>query len=149
MENKYAKIFVSSVFVILFTTGLIKILSLFGNSKLLLLTDPLIGIEYKYLFLLVGILELIVGLVCLLSRKILLQVSLILWLTSYFVIYRVGLYLIGYQKPCKCLGNFVSILNLNDEIVDFAMKLIIGYLIIGSIFIIKSCSINLKNILKL
>ncbi len=146
MQKNLSRTFISSLFVILLITGLLKIISSFGDSILLMINDPIIPIKNRYIFLSVGTLEIIISLVCLLSRNILLQASLILWLSLNFVFYRIGLYMVGYHKPCKCLGNIVNVLNLNDEAADLWMKFIIVYMLLGSILILRNYRAKVKTI---
>jgi hypothetical protein len=53
---------------------------------------------------------------------------------------------VGYHKPCKCLGNIVNVLNLNDEAADLWMKFIIVYMLLGSILILRNYRAKVKTI---
>jgi hypothetical protein len=48
------------------------------------------------------------------------------------VIYRIGLDWVGYHKPCSCLGTLTDSLHIPPQTADGAMKMILGYLIVGS-----------------
>jgi len=81
----------------------------------------------------VGGIELVVALVCLVSRRTLaIKAGLIAWLATSFLIYRLGLVWVVYQKPCSCLGNLTDALHISPQIADTAMKIILAYLLIGS-----------------
>jgi hypothetical protein len=40
--------------------------------------------------------------------------------------------LVGYHKPCSCLGNLTDALHIPPPMADTAMKIILAYLLIGS-----------------
>ena len=83
--------FVRFAAIILIITGGAKIWSALGSAKVLIVSDPLVGMEFRYLLLLVGIIELLVAFICLLSRRDLLRTLLVVWLSTNFLIYRLGL----------------------------------------------------------
>lgn len=117
---------------ILALTGLAKVWSAFGSARLLNTPDPLLGIPFGHLMLAVGVLELLIASVCLFSHAQKLSLALVAWLATNFVIYRLGLWWIGYHKPCSCLGNLTDALHISPQTADTAMKIILAYLLIGS-----------------
>lgn len=118
--------------VILVVAGLAKFASAFGQSKLLAVPDPLTGISFGHLMLAVGVLELVIASICLWSKSLKLKLVLIAWLATNFLIYRIGLWWIGWHKPCSCLGNLTDALHISPQTADTAMKIILAYLLIGS-----------------
>ena len=76
--------------------------------------------------------ELIVALICFFGRRIGLQSGLVAWLATNFLLYRLSLGWIGYEKPCGCLGNLTDALHLSPQTADTAMKIVLAYLLIGS-----------------
>ena len=124
--------FVSSVTAILALTGIIKSWSAFGQSKLLAMADPITGIQFGRLMLTVGILELVIAGVCLFRKSQKLSLALIAWLATNFALYRLGLWWMGWKKPCTCLGNLTDALHIPPQTADTAMKIILAYLLIGS-----------------
>ncbi len=124
--------FVRFAAIILIITGGAKIWSALGSAKVLIVSDPLVGMEFRYLLLLVGIIELLVAFICLLSRRDLLRTLLVVWLSTNFLIYRLGLRMIDWHKPCSCLGNLTDALYIPPSIADLVMKIILAYLLIGS-----------------
>ena len=117
---------------ILAITGIAKIWSALGNAKVLAVADPLFGLQFGYLMLAVGALELAVASVCLVSKSQILAISLVAWLSTSFLAYRVGLWSMDWHRPCKCLGNLTDALHIPPQIADTAMKIILAYLLIGS-----------------
>jgi len=53
-------------------------------------------------------------------------------LATSFLVYRIGLVLVGYYRPCSCMGSLTEELHISPEIADMAMKIILAYLLIGS-----------------
>ena len=110
-----------------------KIISAFSESKILAMPDPVLNIPYKYLFLIVGGLELAVACICLFSQtNIIYKVGLLAWFSTILLTYRIGLYLIAYQRPCACLGNLTDSLHIKPELADRVMVVILAYLLITS-----------------
>ena len=83
-------------------------------------------------FRLVGLVELVIAGICLFGKGIKLRTSLLAWLASTFVAYRLDLGWIGYQKRCPCLGNLTDALHVSPQTADTAMKIILAYLLLGS-----------------
>ena len=95
--NKWATCFVQSTGIVLTTTGLAKAFSATGSARALEVADPIIGIPFRHLLLLVGLLELCIAFFCLFTDKRQFRLLAVVWAgTSY-----VG------QSFCvrfKCLG---------------------------------------------
>jgi len=126
------KIFTRCAGVIFVLTGIAKLLALLSGATIFLANDPIFGIQFRILLAIVGILELIVGAMCLLSRMQ--PLSIIAWLSTMFAFYRLGLYLTGWKGPCGCLGNFNDIFHVSPILVDNIMKTLLGILFVGSYF---------------
>jgi len=77
-----------------------------------------------------------VAAVCFFGKRIALQASLVAWLATTFLIYRIGLTWIGYHKPCPCLGNLTDAIDVSPQVADYVMKAVLAYLLIGSYFIL-------------
>jgi len=123
---------VPSAAAILAATGFAKVWSAFGPNKLLSLQDPITGLEFGHLLLAVGLLELAIAGVCLFGKAQKLSLALIAWLATNFVVYRLGLWWMGWHKPCSCLGNLTDALHLSPTAADNLMKVILAYLLLGS-----------------
>ena len=67
--SPFAKCFLFSAGAILAVTGIAKVWSGLGNSKLLTVSDPITGIKFGHLMLVVGILEIAAALVCFFSKR--------------------------------------------------------------------------------
>jgi len=129
---RFRRYFIVSAGLILALTGAAKVISAFGSAKVLALEDPIIGITFQHLMLMVGGLELLVAYLCVFSPAHRLSVAVVAWLATSFVIYRVGLAWGDYQKPCSCMGSLTDALHISPRMADTAAKIALGYLLLGS-----------------
>jgi hypothetical protein len=130
--SKLNRYFIYTAGVILCITAIAKIISVFGTQEILMQPDPLIGLSFHRLLLIAGIVELIIGCLCLFTKKIKLSNLLVAWLSTCFTVYRIGLWAINWRRPCHCLGNLTDTLHISPQTADAAMKIILAYLLIGS-----------------
>jgi hypothetical protein len=130
--TKINRYFVLTAGAVLGITGIAKTISLFGTQMMLIQSDPLIGISFRHLLLLAGVVELAIACLCLFTNKLKLNILLIAWISTSFVVYRVGLWAMNWRRPCHCLGNLTDALHIPPETADTAMKIILAYLLIGS-----------------
>ncbi len=103
-----------------------------GNSKFLTFVDPIMGIKFGQLMLLVGVAEIAIALVCWFGKRQTLALGLVAWMSTNFVVYRLGLWWMGWKKPCSCLGNLTDALHISPQVADNIMKVVLAYLLIGS-----------------
>jgi len=132
MQHKLIRIFIYSAGLLLLTTSIAKLVSANGSARILQNIDPILSISFGHVFVIVGVFELIVTAVCFFSNRVGLQAGLIAWLATNFLIYRLGLFLVGYHKPCSCLGNLTDALHIPPQTANTVMKIILAYLLIGS-----------------
>jgi len=132
VETNRFRWFTCSAGCLLLVTGIAKLTSSLGSARVLAASDPILAVRFRYVFVAVGLCEVMVAAICLLKRPLLFQVSLVAWISSGFLAYRIGLIWIGYQMPCRCLGTLTSAIHVPPEIADVIMKVILAYLLIGS-----------------
>ena len=133
MKLTLPRIFIYSAGLLLLITGGAKLYSTAGNAHILQLPDPILIMSFRHIFWIVGILELIVAAICFSNISIGLQGGLVACLATSFLVYRLGLVLIGYHKPsCSCLGNLTDALHISPQTADTTMKIILGYMLVGS-----------------
>jgi Methylamine utilisation protein MauE len=118
--------------VILIITGIAKIWNGLGNTKILAVVDPIFGVKFGPLMLAVGLVEIGIAVVCFFGKRQTLALLLVAWLSTSFVIYRLGLWWIDWHRPCNCLGNLTDALHLSPQAADNIMKVVLAYLLIGS-----------------
>lgn len=130
--SSVSKWFVLSSGFVLALTGIAKAWSSFGSTKVLAVGDPIIGLPFRWLLLTVGVLELIIAGVCFFNKNKRLAVLLVAWLATNFLTYRVGLWWMGWHRPCGCLGSLTDALHISPQTADNIMKVVLAYLLIGS-----------------
>jgi hypothetical protein len=124
--------FIISAGVVLSITGIAKIWSGFGQTRILVVPDPLLGIEMGHLLSLAGAMEIVIALICFSSKRQLFPIILVAWLATAFLLYRLGLAWIGWQRPCSCLGNLTDAIGVSPNAANNFMKGVLAYLLIGS-----------------
>lgn len=112
--------------------GMAKAFSAIGPARALDSLDPLIGIPFRQLFLLVGLAELLIAFFCLFTDKRRLSLVAVAWISTNFLVYRLGLWLIGWLHPCSCMGSLAGMLHLSDQAADNIMKVVLAFLLVGS-----------------
>jgi hypothetical protein len=132
MQPKLVRLFLLSAGVLLSITAIAKLISASGGARILQTPDPILSVPFRYVFWVVGGIELVVALVCFLGTQVGLRAGLVAWLATGFVAYRIGLLWVGYSKPCSCLGTLTDALHMSPQTADTAMKIVLAYLLIGS-----------------
>jgi hypothetical protein len=132
MRRKSINIFVYSAGVLLAITAIAKFVSSAGDNRVLQNPDPIMAIPFRNFFWFVGTIEFMVALVCFFGKRLELKIGLIAWLATSFLVYRLGSLLVGYRKPCPCMGNLTDALHIPEQTAETAMKIILAYLLIGS-----------------
>ena len=130
------KWFVFSSGLVLGITGVAKMWGGLGNSKFLAVIDPILGIKFRHLMLAAGLVEFAVALVCFFSNRQKLALGLVAWLSTNFVVYRLGLWWMDWKRPCSCLGNLTDALHISPQVADNIMKVGLAYLLIGSYWLL-------------
>src|SRR6267142_3585081 len=92
--------------------GTAKLLAVLEKSQQLYLSDPIIGIQFHYLFIMSGIIELLVAYLlalplCLFTIKRKLALGLMAWLATNLIVYRIGLWSMGWYHPYPWLAEWV------------------------------------------
>ncbi len=131
-KNVFLKSFAWGAGVILIITGAAKIWSGLGDSKFLAVNDPIIGVKFGQLIWAVGVVEIAIALTCFFTKRQTLALGLVAWLSTTFVVYRLGLWWMDWHRPCSCLGNLTDALHIPPQTADNVMKAILAYLLIGS-----------------
>lgn len=127
-----AKGFVLTGGAILAITGFAKIWSACGVTKALTAADPIFGMQFRQLMVGVGVVEIAVASICFFSRRSLLATKLTAWLSTSFVVYRLGLWWMGWHGPCRCLGGLTDALHISPHLADNIVKVVLAYLLVGS-----------------
>jgi hypothetical protein len=126
--------------VVLLLTACAKLFSAFGSAPILSLHDPILRLPYRMVFVIGGIVELLVGLACIVGRRTVLQAGLLASLATVFITYRIGLYVLGESALCPCLGSLTDAIHLSASVADLGLKITLGALSIGSYAILLHAS---------
>jgi hypothetical protein len=124
--------FVKAAGLVLSTTGVAKAFSAIGSARALDTPDPFVGLPFRQLFLLLGLLELLVAFFCLFTERRRLGLLTVAWLSTNFLVYRLGLWFIGWHRPCGCMGSLSEMLHLSPRAADNIMKGVLAFLLVGS-----------------
>jgi hypothetical protein len=123
--------FIYSVGAVFMITGIAKVWSAFGHTKLLELNDPFFRVPFRDLLFIVGLIELAISFMCFTRKDPKLVVGCIAYVATGFLAYRLALWMIHWG-PCHCLGTLTDTLNLPPHLVDVFLKIVLAYLLIGS-----------------
>jgi len=131
-SNSVEKWFILSAGLILLATGAAKIFSITGNQGILDVTDPVFGISFRHLMLIMGFLEITISMICLFTTKRNLSLGLIVWMATGFMMYRIGLWFVGWHGLCPCLGSFYDAIHLSPRLANLLVEAFLVYLLVGS-----------------
>jgi hypothetical protein len=120
---------IKSAGVLLFLTGLAKIISGLGSAHVLQLTDPILLVPIRYLFLGLGGVEVCVACLLFTRKNSILQASALAWLATMFAFYRISLKMLNIHKPCPCLGSITEALHISTDSADRIMTWVLLYLL--------------------
>jgi DNA-directed RNA polymerase subunit RPC12/RpoP len=112
--------------------GMLKVWGWLSSANLSGVLDPVVGISSNLLMLGVGLVEIAVASVCLFTGKERLAVTLVAWLATNLVVYRSGLWWMGWRRPCGCLGYISDALRISPQAADFLSLIILAFLLVGS-----------------
>jgi hypothetical protein len=128
----FSKWLLYSFGVILSVTAVAKIWSSFGDSRILLQSDPIVRIQFRYLMFAFGSLELAVAFVCFFSNASRDAILLVAWLSTLLLLYRLGMWWLDWHSPCPCLGNLTDALHISPGVSSDLVKVFLAYLFIAS-----------------
>lgn len=129
---KAGRLFLYSAGTLLLVTGFAKLISSFGNGAILQTRDPLFGMKFGALFQFSSGVEMAIALICIFGKKAWFSSGSVAWLATSLLFYRIGMVLVGYHRPCSCMGNLTDALYISPETADIIAKVILAYLLVGS-----------------
>ena len=137
-NRKFIVLFIRLTAMILIIVAGAKLISATGSAEILKQNDPVLMISFRHVLLVAALVEGVVALICLSGKSISLQISLIAWLSTAFLLYHIGVFWIGYHKPCPCLGNIPDALHTSPRIADVGIIGVVTYMFVGSYGILLS-----------
>ena len=129
---KPIRLFIHSAGAILLAAVCIRLLIAAGSSPVLALPEPVMDIPLRYAVLVIGGLELLVALICLFGKQTGLQIGWLAWLTTNFIVYRIGLLTMHCHPQMTCIGSLTDPLQLSRGMAGIVMSLTPFYLLFGS-----------------
>ena len=130
-------------------TATAKLISVRQTMGYLNLRDPLFEfMTNRQLLSSAATLEFVVVILLLWVKSSGKKLALIAWIGSVFFLYRISIYLVklpGYI-PCPCLGDAAASLHISPNHLDWAMKAILAYLLVGSYGLLLANYLHDRNI---
>jgi hypothetical protein len=132
-QKPIAWVFIGTALLLLAVTALAKILAATAEARILGQPDPLLGlILMRQSMLLAAALEIVVVVLVWRAPTVLRRAGLLLWIGSVFLLYRIGLWWVGFEGSCRCLGNVGDVFGISAETADWIAKGILVYVLVGS-----------------
>jgi len=113
-------------------TAMAKVIASGSAAEVLHTLDPVFGVSFNNLILAAGILEFIIACMCIFGNRMTIRAGLLAILSTNLLFYRFGLYVVGYHRPCICMGTFTASLHISEHTADAIMKVFLAYMFIGS-----------------
>jgi DNA-directed RNA polymerase subunit RPC12/RpoP len=117
---------------ILLAAALIRFIIAAGNSQVLLLPEPMLGISLRFALLIIGGIELTFAMICLFGSNIRLQAGLMAWLATCFVLFWLGILWMHCHLQGTCLGSLNDPLNLSRGAIGYVIRFLPICLLLGS-----------------
>lgn len=130
------QLFIFSSAAILGITSFAKLWSAFGEARILSRHDPLLLVTNRELLIITGVIEILTVGALLFAKRERIKLMSLAWLASYFALYRLAVWYLRLPDPCPCLGRITEMLPFRPSTIDLALKTIVAYLLIGSIFLL-------------
>ena len=127
-------LFIIGVSVVLFLTAGLKVSTLISDRDVMRGSDPLIFfLSNNQLVSAIAVVEIGIAVFLLCKAMAKSKLVAIAWLSSLFLGYRIGLFLLGYKGACYCMGMAESWLTLIKPLhVETLMRCLLGVMLIGS-----------------
>jgi len=127
MEAYYVKI---AVWIIVIS-GLAKVITASMEMPILSKHDPVFTfVSYRQIALFAGIVELVAVFVIMRQRHLALPV--LCWLSTIFLLYRIGLWSVGSHEPCPCFGSMLEWAGLSKGVEKGLAIILFVFLLLGS-----------------
>ncbi|HEY9172392.1 MAG TPA: monofunctional biosynthetic peptidoglycan transglycosylase [Verrucomicrobiae bacterium] len=115
-------------------TATAKFLTASSSAQLLATPDPVLFVPLRWVLVAVALLEVGIATFLVVGRSRHIKLLVVLWLSAHFALYRVALWWVQRGGPCPCLGALSDTLPADHQMVDGALKAVLAYLFLGSLF---------------
>jgi len=117
--------------VILFFTGLVKLITILGEDTLLSRPNLVFAfLSNRQVFFVAATLELAIARNLLLHRGNVMKLRLTACLSTLLVAYRFWLWLVGYNGSCHCLDTFKGNLRIDPGLAQVLTNILLLYLLL-------------------
>ena len=117
--------------VLFVVVGLAKVASVFGGAELLGKPDPVFGFMWRELMVVAGLVEIAVGLVCLLGKSRLFRAGSLLFLGSGLLMYRGMYWGAGAEGACPCWGGLLEQVRTDHGKENWMAASILVYILLA------------------
>jgi predicted RNA-binding Zn-ribbon protein involved in translation (DUF1610 family) len=128
---KWIRYFIVLAGAILLVAALSRFLIAFSDAQVLALPEPLLGIPLRFGVLLVGVIELVVGLLCLFGKRIGIQAGCVAWLGVNYAAYRIGAIAMGEHHQGTAIGSLTDPLQLTRGFTGLMVGFVPVCLLLG------------------
>jgi len=118
---------------VLLWLGITNLTTVLVNAGLYDLSDPAIGIKIRYTVLIIGVLETLVGVVCLLNATSYFSIVLLSWLTMCLVGYRVSLAILEWPRPYHWISPVMAHWDVSSNVADLIVTGLLAWIWVGGI----------------
>ncbi len=127
-------VFRISAIAILVLTAAAKLFSVGGDAVLLELPDPVFGLKYRHMMVLMGLAEILVAAMIFWLGNSQRSLVAIQGFSAAVLVYRVSVEMVGPGALCPCLGTLHEKLGLSEGAVEITTLSLLAYLLVGSIY---------------
>ena len=131
----FKRSYIIGAWIILLAVGIVKVFDSNSGIAALNSPDPVFGIKQGYVLFIVGYIEIILCCLMLFTQDSITRLSIIAWISSMFMIYRISLYLLAAPKGCPCIGHTLGKIfpYVGDNQSEISLVLFL-YLFMGSYY---------------
>lgn len=113
----------------LFFVGLAEVIGAFDPSQSLNIADPIFGISFRYLMVIVGAVQLAASFILLFTDWRMPGFGLAAWMAANFIVFRIGLWNAGWHQAA---GFMVGPLGFSPHVTDVITSLLSVFLLAGA-----------------
>ena len=110
-----------------------KLVSVFGDTKILKWPDPVLRLPWWLLMSTAGVVEVVVGLLCMLAKDRLIRAQSLLLLAGGLILYRAMDWHSEAKEPCPCLGGLLDLIGVSHSAGDIISLGILGFATIAGL----------------
>jgi hypothetical protein len=131
IASKAVYYYVKTAVWVIVISGLAKLIAASLENLLLTKHDPVFDfLSYRQVALVVGMVEVAAAFFIIQRRHLAMHV--LCWLSTMFLLYRIGLWGVGSKEPCQCLGNLLGWAGISNSVERGLTTLLFVFLLVCS-----------------